>query len=448
LQDKLKAMIRGAKAKGDAKRLKIMTDYVKETGNGPAPPPFSETPADDIGTVGRVDPSLLSGTDPVFDKHSRVTVEAGSIFASGQEQSGVGMSQLAPRFAPRFNKVAPAAATATSGLCATQVSQTAVQPTIIAQYESDAESLVGLELDVSNEHWAHDILNNSGTVVDQFITSTPTRSPTNSLNNTFSTANLTPMRLSTPGRLVTNTSMSPATSQVSRTPPLAYHDRIQRMINDFIAPAVAAIVAPAAAAIAAPAAAAIAAPAAAAIAAPAAAAIAAPAAAAIAAPAAANDNAQQRRQRRNRPAQAVAPPPSVSAYEAMLAEKSRINRIVGAEMIRLAKIEKMASVEASREKALYWKLRRELMANGANVANVSDEYNTVGSSLHTGALSDMLNDQVGERKGILTVMHFFYHRYRTFVKLKFFCYFYCSKKIFLLNNTAISIDFPLPLLIQ
>jgi hypothetical protein len=109
LQDKLKSMLKLAKATGDAKRLRIMTCFIKETGNGPVPPPFDETPADDIVLVGRVDPRLLSGTDPVYDHYSLVGVTEGSVFASGQEQSVVGMSQLAPKFAPRFAKVPPAA---------------------------------------------------------------------------------------------------------------------------------------------------------------------------------------------------------------------------------------------------------------------------------------------------------------------------------------------------
>jgi hypothetical protein len=97
----------------------------------------------------------------------------------------------------------------------------------------------------------------------------------------------------------------------------------------------------------------------------------------------------------------------VSANEAMLVEKSRINRIVGTKMICLANLDKMASVKASLEKALYYKLKRELAAKKANEANVSEEYNTVGSILHTDALLELINANAGERKGILTVTHFF-----------------------------------------
>ncbi len=103
--------------------------------------------------VGRVDPRLLSGTDPVYDHYSLVGVTEGSVFASGQKQSGVGMSQLAPRFA----KVAPAVATVSSGRFAAQV----LKSTNTVPHEND-EILWDLVLDVANESWNHDILNNSG----------------------------------------------------------------------------------------------------------------------------------------------------------------------------------------------------------------------------------------------------------------------------------------------
>ena len=423
LQDKLKSMVKLAKATGDAKRLRIMTGFIKETGNGPAPPPFDETPADDIGLVGRVDPRLLSGTDPVYDRYSLVGVTEGSVFASGQEQSGVGMSQLAPKFAPRFAKDAPATATATvtSGLLASQV-----QSTNTAPHESDV-ILGDLVLDVTHESWAHDILNSSGdgsgNLVIPFSASTPTRSRNDSLNNTFSTANLTPMRVSTPRQI--DTSMSPVPSptiQARRTAAAAVVRPAAAAVMRPAAaagvpPAAAAVVRPAAAAFVPPAAAAGVAPAAAGVApaaadvvAPAAAAGGAPAAAAGVGPAAANGRAQRRRQRRNN---AAPPQPSVSAYEAMLAEKSRINRIVGIEMIRLAKLEKMASFEASREKALYYKLKRELALKKANetLASVDKEYDTSRSIVHTDAILELINRDEGERKGILTVYAFVFNIY-------------------------------------
>ena len=407
LQDKLKSMVKLAKATGDAKRLRIMTGFIKETGNGPAPPPFDETPADDIGLVGRVDPRLLSGTDPVYDRYSLVGVTEGSVFASGQEQSGVGMSQLAPKFAPRFAKDAPATATATvtSGLLAAQV-----QSTNTAPHESDV-ILGDLVLDVTHESWAHDILNSSGdgsrNLVIPFSASTPTRSRNDSLNNTFSTANLTPMRVSTPRQI--DTSMSPVPSPTIQARRTAAAAVVRPAAAAFVPPAAAAGVAPAAAAGMAPAAAGVA-PAAADVVAPAAAAGGAPAAAAGVGPAAANGRAQRRRQRRNN---AAPPQPSVSAYEAMLAEKSRINRIVGIEMIRLAKLEKMASFEASREKALYYKLKRELALKKANetLASVDKEYDTSRSIVHTDALLELINRDEGERKGILTVYAFVFNIY-------------------------------------
>ena len=397
LQDKLKSMVKLAKATGDAKRLRIMTGFIKETGNGPAPPPFDETPADDIGLVGRVDPRLLSGTDPVYDRYSLVGVTEGSVFASGQEQSGVGMSQLAPKFAPRFAKDAPATATATvtSGLLAAQV-----QSTNTAPHESDV-ILGDLVLDVTHESWAHDILNNSGdgsrNLVIPFSASTPTRSRNDSLNNTFSTANLTPMRVSTPRQI--DTSMSPVPSPTIQARRTAAAAVVRPAAAAFVPPAAAAGVAPAAAGVA---------PAAADVVAPAAAAGGAPAAAAGVGPAAANGRAQRRRQRRNN---AAPPQPSVSAYEAMLAEKSRINRIVGVEMIRLAKLEKMASFEASREKALYYKLKRELALKKANETNVDKEYDTSRSIVHTDAILELINRDEGERKGILTVYAFVFNIY-------------------------------------
>ncbi len=88
-------------------------------------------------------------------------------------------------------------------------------------------------------------------------------------------------------------------------------------------------------------------------------------------------------------------------------------------MIRLAKLEKMASFEASREKALYSKLKRELALKKANEANVSAEYDTSRSILHTDAILELINRDEGERKGILTVYAFFYYIFVT-VKFGFF----------------------------
>ena len=301
----------------------------------------------------------------------------------------------------------------TSGLFAAQV-----QSTNTAPHESDV-ILGDLVLDVTHESWAHDILNSSGdgsrNLVIPFSASTPTRSRNDSLNNTFSTANLTPMRVSTPRQI--DTSMSPVPSPTIQARRTAAAAVVRPAAAAFVPPAAVAGVAPAAAAGMAPAAAGVA-PAAADVVAPAAAAGGAPAAAAGVGPAAANGRAQRRRQRRNN---AAPPQPSVSAYEAMLAEKSRINRIVGIEMIRLAKLEKMASFEASREKALYYKLKRELALKKANEtsASVDKEYDTSRSILHTDAILELINRDEGERKGILTVYAFFYYIFVT-VKLVFF----------------------------
>jgi hypothetical protein len=145
LQEKWKKMILGDKRHGDAKRLRKFTNCVMETGNLAAPPPFVPTPADDI-EPGRVDPRILTGKDPVFDKHSLVTVEAGSCFSSGQELSGIGVSRVAskpPRFAPT--------ATATSEACESQLERAAAQPTNTSQHESSADdpgSLVEPEPDL------------------------------------------------------------------------------------------------------------------------------------------------------------------------------------------------------------------------------------------------------------------------------------------------------------
>ncbi len=48
-----------------------------------APLPFVPTPADDI-EPGRVDPRILTSKDPVFDKHSLVTVELGPVFLAAR----------------------------------------------------------------------------------------------------------------------------------------------------------------------------------------------------------------------------------------------------------------------------------------------------------------------------------------------------------------------------
>ena len=104
------------------------------TGNGPAPPPFIQTTADDI-QPGMVDPRLLTSKDPVFDNLSVVTVEAGSCFTVGQEVAGIGVSL----FAPKFGRFTPKLATAVSGAC-----------------QSDDELLHSVLVDVSQEAWAMD----------------------------------------------------------------------------------------------------------------------------------------------------------------------------------------------------------------------------------------------------------------------------------------------------
>jgi hypothetical protein len=196
LQEKWKKMIAGEKKVGDANRLRQFTKYVMKTGNLPAPLPFVPTPADDI-EPGRVDPRILTGKDPVFDKHSLVTVEAGSCFSSGQELSGVGVSRVAPK-PPRLAPVA----TVTSGAYETEIEIESTQSTSASQHENteDEYEAEHILLDVSNEPWSYAVLDNSEvsehntmrTVVLAAATSTPTKSH----DNTFSTVNLTPIRAS------------------------------------------------------------------------------------------------------------------------------------------------------------------------------------------------------------------------------------------------------------
>ena len=401
LQEKLKAMIKNEKASGDAKRLRDLTNLVHKTGNEPAPEPFNQTPAEDIAP-GRVDPSLLSGIDPVTDKHSIVTVEPGSCFASNQEQSGVGMSRTAPRF-PRF---ASAAATATSGLYEAQLSQAVAPPISAAQHEFDASSS---ELDVTNEAWAQDLFNNSGDsgsgavriVAIPVNTSTPARNPdasfnnSASFNNTFSTANITPIRVMStqPRRLA----LTPAASGAR---PPAIPPATLPAILPGILPAVPPAILPAAPPAAPPAALPAAPPAALPAAQPAA-----PPAAQPAAPPAAQPGAPPaapRQRKRRRGAAPEATPTAPSAHDALMAEKARLSRIVAADTIRLNRIEREARLEVAREEALYWRLRREALVTEllAKGADVREEYSasTAERPLNSGALAAQIHVNEGERK--------------------------------------------------
>jgi len=380
LQQKFKSMCKGEKQTVDEKRMKAMRNFVQKTGNNPAPEPFVQTPADDI-LPGRVDPRLLSGTDPVCDKFSIVTVAPGSCFASGQELSGVGMS----RFAPKFGRFAPAAATATSGL---YEAQAVAQSTRATQQEFAAESLdlENQSLDVSNERWAQDMINDTevsgpGAVRTVFVpvnTSTPTRSPHSSFNDTFSTANITPIMVSSnPTRRLTMTPTTPPA--IPALAPL---------------PAVATVapVAPAAGGV----------PAAAATTMPAI-----PVAGSVGVPVN-----KRKRKRGAAPAAPVVHPTGSSSLMDHLSEKSRLARIVASETIRLNRIEKMARIEVAHEEAMYWRLRREALVTDllAKGANVSEEYTTStdGSPLLSGALAVRINVDEGERNRILTVMHSIY----------------------------------------
>jgi hypothetical protein len=409
LQEKLKAMIKNEKASGDAKRLRDLTNLVHKTGNEPAPEPFSQTPAEDIAP-GRVDPSLLSGIDPVTDKHSIVTVEPGSCFASNQEQSGVGMSRTAPRF-PRF---ASAAATATSGLYEAQLSQAVAPPISAAQHEFDASSS---ELDVTNEAWAQDLFNNSGDsgsgavriVAIPVNTSTPARNPdasfnnSASFNNTFSTANITPIRVMStqPRRLA----LTPAASG-ARPPaiPPATLPAILPGILPAVPPAILPAAPPAAPPAALPALPPAALPAAQPAAPPAAPPAALPAAQPGAPPAAqpGAPPAAPRQRKRRRGAAPEATPTAPSAHDALMAEKARLSRIVAADTIRLNRIEREARLEVAREEALYWRLRREALVTEllAKGADVREEYSasTAERPLNSGALAAQIHVNEGERK--------------------------------------------------
>jgi hypothetical protein len=93
----------------------------------------------------------------------------------------------------------------------------------------------------------------------------------------------------------------------------------------------------------------------------------------------------------------------------MARERSRLARILTSETIRLDRISKKAQVAVARQEALYWELKRETLVEDTLAAGkpVSEKFlnlTAVDCPLLSGALAVDIDQELGERKIVLTVM--------------------------------------------
>jgi hypothetical protein len=273
-------------------------------------------------------------------------------------------------------------------------------------------------MDISTESWASDILNQSQVmsepsplragVICRTIFSTPRRAVQNAdgLNDTFSTVHLSPIisaravpdfftasvRVPPPPVGAPAPAGAPAPVGAPAPPVVAPAPRVVAPAPRVVAPALPAV-APALPAHAA------------------------------AIPAAAGGDAAQRRRRRED--EAVPPPPveprNPDAVLDMTREKSRLDRLVSAENIRLMRISHRATVQAAHQRALtaqeerlYWAAKREelvadRLAKGQNVGEQIVIPATADCPLLSGDLANQIDLVQGDRKVIiLTVMQFSY----------------------------------------
>lgn len=146
----------------DNVRVREMNTYHQGTGGGAGREHLQEPPADDA-EPGLIDPAFLTGREPTFDHLSVVSVPAGSVFSTQQDQSGIGYTRVAP---PPRQQGTSSSATITSGMYEAHLAATAASSTsaALAGPSTSVPQAAGfgeIMLDVSGESWASEILNQS-----------------------------------------------------------------------------------------------------------------------------------------------------------------------------------------------------------------------------------------------------------------------------------------------
>ncbi len=121
----------------------------------------------------------------------------------------------------------------------------------------------------------------------------------------------------------------------------------------------------------------------------------------------------RQRKRKRGSAAADAPlsavPKSTEGLLEMARERSRLARILTSETIRLDRIGKKAQVAAAKQEALYWELKRQILVQETLAAGqpVSEKFLNLANTdcpLLSGALTIEIDQELGERKVVLTVM--------------------------------------------
>ena len=388
IQNFYKRKLSKEKSKGDEARVREMTRYAKEgTGGGVGRPHLQEPVADDI-EPGDVDPRLLTGVAPVFDSLSLVSIPTGSSMFRPEDRSSIGFTQVAPT--PRACTVPTS--TVTSGAYEAQSAATNAQSTFTGRAAAPAEAMREVLVDVSYDgvNWAQNFLNNSDISLPSprrtgplllAACSTPVRATPNSsfdssfFSNTMSSWNLSPI-------------IGVSRSLVNQLPPMS---------ASVTTPPTAAAPTAAAPTAATPAVAPIpAAPI--------------PAAPIPAAPIPA-DAEQNRRRRRRAPVPPPTAPKGTEALAEMAVAKSRLDKSVSDENIRLSRLSHMATVLAAQQQALYWASKREELAADrlAKGQIVSEQFKNIVTGdcpLMNGDLAVQINlvRGDGERQVILMVM--------------------------------------------
>ncbi len=369
IQNFYKRKLSKEKSKGDEARVREMTRYAKEgTGGGAGRSHLQEPVADDI-EPGDVDPRLLTGVAPVFDSLSLVSIPTESSMFRPEDRSSIGFTQVAPT--PRACTVPTS--TVTSGAYEAQSAATNAQSTFTGRAAAPAEVMREVHVDVSYDgvNWAQNFLNNSDISLPSprrtgplqlAACSTPVRATPNSsfdssvFSNTMSSGNLSPI-------------IGVSRSLVNRLPPMS-----------------ASVTTPPAAAEP-------------------------TAAAPIPAAPIPADAEQNRRRRRRAPVPPPTAPKGTEALAEMAVAKSRLDKSVSDENIRLSRLSHMATVLAAQQQALYWASKREELAADrlAKGQIVSEQFKNIVTGdcpLMNGDLAVQINlvRGDGERQVILMVM--------------------------------------------
>ena len=408
IQNFYKRKLSKEKSKGDEARVREMTRYAKEgTGGGAGRSHLQEPVADDI-EPGDVDPRLLTGVAPVFDSLSLVSIPTESSMFRPEDRSSIGFTQVAPT--PRACTVPTS--TVTSGAYEAQSAATNAQSTFTGRAAAPAEAMREVMVDVSYEgvNWAQNFLNNSDISLPSprrtgplllAACSTPVRATPNSsfdssvFSNTMSSGNLSPI-IGVSRSLVNR--LPPMSASVTTPPAAAAPTAATPAVAPIPAAPIPAAPIPAAPIPAAPI------PAAPIPAAPI------PAAPIPAAPIPA-DAEQNRRRRRRAPVPPPTAPKGTEALAEMAVAKSRLDKSVSDENIRLSRLSHMATVLAAQQQALYWASKREELAADrlAKGQIVSEQFKNIVTGdcpLMNGDLAVQINlvRGDGERQVILMVM--------------------------------------------